>query len=347
LPSPAIYVSTNKDDLPIVIDTGAYCTITPSLSDFTSKPTQPGTATLRSLTTVQTKVSGQGPIKWDIEDVNGVYKKLRTTSYYVPEATIRLFSPQAYFKSNPSGRLTLDIDGITLHMPCGTDLKFPIQPGSNLPIMLTRQALHWSSSSNVRSSHKPSLNTMSNILSFICSTTYDNFVHGTIFHSQHAGAMAAVINDDAVLKQANSNLSPEQKELLLWHYRLGHIGIARVQSLLQKPRTNSFNDRQTRLISPSNKKSSHCHPPLCSSCQYAKQKRKNPPKSSVSKPLTTTGLSDDVLNAGDRVSVDLYCSSTNGRLPYTFGKEKAELQFTGGAIFVDHSTRLIHNTHQL
>jgi hypothetical protein len=104
--------------------------------------------------------------------------------------------------------------------------------------------------------------------------TYDTFVHGAIFHLQHAGAMAAVINDDAVLKQANSNLSPEQKELLLWHYRLGHIGIAQVQYLLQKPRTNSFNDRHIRLISPSNNKSSHCHPPLCSSCQYAKQKQK-------------------------------------------------------------------------
>jgi hypothetical protein len=112
---------------------------------------------------------------------------------------------------------------------------------------------------------------MSNILSFICSTTYDHFVHGTVFHLQHAGAMAASISDDAVLKQANSNLSPEQKELLLWHYRLGHIGISRVQSLLQKPRTNSFDDSQSRLISPSNNKSSHCHAPLCSSCQYTKR----------------------------------------------------------------------------
>jgi hypothetical protein len=120
-----------------VIDTGASCTITPSLSDFTSKPTKPDTATLGSLTTVQTKVTRQGPIEWDIEDVNGVLKKLKTTSYYVPEATVRLFSPQAYFKANPKGSLTLNIDGIFLHMPCGTSLKFPIQPGSNLPIMLT------------------------------------------------------------------------------------------------------------------------------------------------------------------------------------------------------------------
>jgi hypothetical protein len=69
LTSPAIYVSANKGDFPIVIDTGASCTITPTLSDFTSRPTKPDTATLGSLTTVQTKVSGQGPIKWDIEDV--------------------------------------------------------------------------------------------------------------------------------------------------------------------------------------------------------------------------------------------------------------------------------------
>jgi hypothetical protein len=63
-------------------------------------------------------------------------------------------------------------------------------------------------------------------------------------------------------------------------------------------------------------------------------------------PLTTPGLSEDILNAGDRVSVDIYCSSTKGRLPHTFGKEKSAIQFTGGAIFVDHASRLIHNTHQ-
>jgi hypothetical protein len=123
-------------------------------------------------------------------------------------------------------------------MPCGTNLKFPIQPGSNLPIMLTRQALHRSrtKSCNLNRPHQsPSLDTMSNILSSICSTTYDHFVHGAVFHLQHASAMAAVVCDDAVLKHANNNLSPEQKELLLWHHRLGHIGIARVQSLLQKP----------------------------------------------------------------------------------------------------------------
>jgi hypothetical protein len=350
LSSPSIYVSTNKDDLPIVIDTGASCTITPTLSDFTSHPTSADTKSLGSLTTVETKVTGQGPIEWEIEDINGITKKLATISYYVPEATIRLFSPQAYFKLNPTAHLTLNADGLALHMACGTVLNFPIQPGSHLPIMLTRQSLQRGrdNSGSNKPLHKPSLNHMSNILSFICSTTYDAFVHGAVFHLQHAGAMAAVVSDDAVLKNHNTNLSPEQKELLLWHYRLGHIGFGKVQSYLQKPRTSSLNDMQSRIITPSNSKCSHCHPPLCAACQYAKQKRKNPPRDKAIGSLSSssTGLSDDILHPGDRVSVDIYCSSTPGRLPHTFGKEKSSLQFTCGGIFVDHASRLIHNTHQ-
>ena len=36
-----------------------------------------------------------------------------------------------------------------------------------------------------------------------------------------------------VTKEANQNLTPPQKELLKWHYRLGHLGLQRVQALLR------------------------------------------------------------------------------------------------------------------
>ena len=61
---------------------------------------------------------------------------------------------------------------------------------------------------------------------------------------------------------------------------------------------------------------------------------------------TLGGLSDDIITPGQRVSVDLYVSSTPGRLPNTLGKEKISSQFTGGAIFVDHATRYIFNKHK-
>jgi len=44
--------------------------------------------------------------------------------------------------------------------------------------------------------------------------------------------------------------------------------------------------------------------------------------------------------------VDLYVSAVRGRLSESYGKEKIDKLYTGGAIFVDHKSRLVHHTHQ-
>ena len=82
---------------------------------------------------------------------------------------------------------------------------------------------------------------------------------------------------------------------------------------------------------------------MCAICQYAKQKRKHPPKNTTALPTIPTigGLSDNVTEPRQRVSVDLYVATTPGCSPNTFGNEKVEAQFTGGAIFVDHASRYI------
>lgn len=115
-----------------------------------------------------------------------------------------------------------------------------------------------------------------------------------------------------------------------------------VQTILAKPR-----DGKKRLIQPSNNKCSHCPTVLCEACQYAKQKRRNPPSNTTkARPELEGALSRDVLIPGQKVSVDLYQSSVKGRLSYTFGKEKHDHKYTGGAIFVDHATKSVHHTHQ-
>ena len=74
-------------------------------------------------------------------------KLLTTTAYYVPEATIRLFSPQVCINENPTNSsLFLDSTGIALTLTCGNILRFPPQKESNLPIMLTQKALNESTS---------------------------------------------------------------------------------------------------------------------------------------------------------------------------------------------------------
>ena len=150
-----------------------------------------------------------------------------------------------------------------------------------------------------------------------------------------------------LLSESNLNLRPEQKELSLWHCKLGHINMKRVQSILAKPQNPLKAESECRIVQPSNNKSSHCLIPLCVACQFAKQQRRNPPTQIThNRPETDGALSVDALAPGERVSVDIYMSSARGRLPGTFGKERETAQYIGGSIFVDHSTRFLYHQHQ-
>ena len=174
--------------------------------------------------------------------------------------------------------------------------------------MLTQQTLNKPKS---KCAHVPIHNPIINSLQLLYSTTYAIFMIGTILHSvdQPSVLISSSASEDVVSKQANINLSPEQQELLLWHYRLGHISIKHVQSLLQKPRLG-----EPCIIKPSNNKCLHCQQPMCAVCQYAKQKRPQPPKNTTTFPPIPTigGLSDNITKPGQQFSVDLYVATTSG-----------------------------------
>jgi hypothetical protein len=121
LQNPAIYHSNKPDELPIVIDTGASCSITPMHSDFIGTIDPSDVSTLNNISGT-TAVVGQGTIEWNIQDAKGVVKPIQTTAYYIPQATIRLFSPQVYIKQDKSGtsEMTLKKHGVHLILTCGT-----------------------------------------------------------------------------------------------------------------------------------------------------------------------------------------------------------------------------------
>ena len=72
LNSPTIYVSTTPKELPIVIDTGASCSVTPNLNDYITTPTKPDVSHMEGLNGNTTEVLGSGPIRWDIKDAHGI-----------------------------------------------------------------------------------------------------------------------------------------------------------------------------------------------------------------------------------------------------------------------------------
>ena len=153
-----IYSSNKTCKVPIIIDTDASCSVTPIIDNFMSPPTKPDATKMEGLNGQTTQVLSEGIIKWEIEDVNGIQDQIETTAYVVHKANVQLPSPQVYIteqakKQNTHCQLTLNSADISMILRNGTVLKFPLQKGNNLPIMLTQQAIHPNQNSFTSTTH--------------------------------------------------------------------------------------------------------------------------------------------------------------------------------------------------
>ena len=120
-----------------------------------------------------------------------------------------------------------------------------------------------------------------------------------------------------VVSQANSNLTKPKKELLRWHFCLGHLGCKRIQFLM---RTGVLGRGETnrRLHTAA---SCIQNPPRCAACQHGKQsQRPHPGKVSTTAQDRAGILKAKPLQPGQCVSVDHFVCSTKGRLFTSFGK---------------------------
>jgi hypothetical protein len=142
-----------------------------------------------------------------------------------------------------------------------------------------------------------------------------------------------------VTDEKNQNLSHAQKELLRWHFRLGHLNFKSIQLLLRS---------KTLGESSLKRAAGKCPIPKCASCQYGKQKRR-PTGATVQVPVSERegSLKSGDLQPGQQVSVDHFYATHKGRLYESFGKSKADKMYMGGCIFVDHSSGYVHVEHQV
>jgi GAG-pre-integrase domain len=126
---------------------------------------------------------------------------------------------------------------MSMTLPDETILRFPYACGCNLPLMLTKAT--------------PST---------IVGLSY----HDVKFMFDSATTYLPVADETI------QNLTSPQKELMLWHWRLGHINFQWVQMLTAQPRD------KTVLPSIITKQPtvSSCRIPQCMACQMAKQARR-------------------------------------------------------------------------
>ena len=307
----SVYFSPRVEDYPIIIDTGASMSLTPSRDDFVGNLDPAPISELHGLNTT-TPVCGIGTVSWSVKDIFGVVRTIKTRAYYVPDASIRLFSPQTYMQTVGKGHMLVHAQRTVLQVSDGTDLVFPYHQSSNLPYMLTAPQAQ-------------------------LGLTYEDTV---TLSSSSVGCYLSVAD------QVNQNITPTQKELLKWHWRLGHVHFAWLQRLAATTR----NSERPELPVLTSKYSalSTCAPPMCAACQLGKLNRRGTTnKIEIGRPEQEMLLRQNQITPGSLVSADQYISSVLGRRPHTKGKEPKHERFVGGTLFVDHATSYVYLRHQV
>ncbi len=149
---------------------------------------------------------------------------------------------------------------------------------------------------------------------------------------------------------SNVNLTPGQKELLLWHWRLG-ISMSRIHELMVPHRAkdeSGLQDVMPCVITPAFKTAATCPIPCCAACELACA---HCHPTGATKQLAVEEkagiLSANKYQVGDLVSKDQFVSGTPGWLFSGYGREAQHNWFHGGTIFNDAASGAIWVEHQV
>ena len=293
---PSLNLTTSdplKNKFPIIFDTGASLAVSGFKEDFVGSIVTPQQSLTLGGMAQGISIAGTGVVQWAFQSKNQEEIIIKTHCYYVPNAKVRILSPQRLFCEEKGiigsfqteeKQAKLTINGSVLHID--------YHERSFLPISYATNALS--------SDHQVNL---------------------------------------SILSEDNQNLTPAQKLLLSWHYRLGHKYMGFIQQLFRSLNSVFCGDKFVAA--------SRCIQPKCEICQYAKAKRR-PLKGSVRKldGQVTGSCKANHLRPGQTVSVDHFESRLKGRTYTSFGKTTSS-QYVGGCIFVDHMSSKMHVEHQL
>ena len=137
---------------------------------------------------------------------------------------------------------------------------------------------------------------------------------------------------------SNKNLTGPQRELLLWHWKLG-VSMTRIQQMMVEHEAVDMNNESVimpQVIKPRYRTTSSCPIPLCAACELARAKKQSPKVIRQEAIAEKEGiLSANEYMPGDFVSMDQFVVKTPERLPTGYGKGVRSNCYHGGTIFND------------
>ena len=281
---------------PIIWDSGASISITNDAKDFIGKIKPFPDLKVKGIAN-KMKAVGRGTVLWTVLDTNGAPRMLKLPAFHVPKISVRLLSTQNLLQQYHGEKIIQD--GYTL-----TLTGIPGDPD------------------------RREVNVMVN--------PKNNLPMSYGYNSDHLQTTSLAFNSTVnEVAHQNANLSPAQKELLKWHYRLGHMNLLKVQFLMRTG-VLATTEKTRRLHTLA---STLTDLPLCAACQFGKQRRRTEPGTKTIIVKDKQGVTKDGnLHPGQCISVDHFVCSTKGRRFDSKGKSKINDLYTGGAIFVDHAS---------
>ena len=324
----------------LIWDTGASYGLTPFRSDFIDYVECD--IPVRDVTKVN-KVIGIGTTLHKFTDTDGKPVFIPCVSYHLPQTDVRLFSPQTYHQMH-GGYSEVYAESIQMKLRTST-ISITIEQGlTNLPVV---------HDSFVSEKAKRGLGPL--MRSGLCRTRIsvldcfggvDTVVSSVITQSEQTFFPCFPCVGDS----SNENLTSPQRELLLWHWKLG-INMYRVQELMRERTFEEPLGKRTVLppiIKPKFPSARNCVIPVCQSCLLARARKRSPnAKRSSVIPESEGALSRDRYEVGDFVSTDQFICKTPGRLPEGFGRESNDRRFQGGTIYNDAASGLIWVENQV
>jgi hypothetical protein len=301
----------------LIWDTGGSAGLTPFRSDFIDYVECD--IDVRDVTKVN-RVIGIGTTLHKFVDGSGNDIYLPCVCYHLPSTDVRLFSPQVYHQIY-GGHSIVNGDEVVMRIRYENNLiklAIPIdRGGTNLPIVrdsfvsdkIKKKLAHKFRSALIATGIYAALDYFANV-SVNRAVSTSSRMQGIFSSFPCVGGLE------------NENLLMPQKELLLWHWKLG-IGMQRVQSMM---RNRTFKDPFGRtqvhppIIKSKFASTASCMIPKCQSCELAWTRQRSPNVKRVQPNLEVEGaITRNKLEVGDFVSTDQFVCRTPGRLPSGYG----------------------------
>ncbi len=180
-----------------------------------------------------------------VDNKNGNHVYLPCVSYHLPTTDVRLFSPQIYHQLHSEHSVVNGNEVVMKFQKKGALISIPIdRDATNLPVVHNSFV-----SEKVKREHASKFQSalpatwLYAALDYFANVSVDQNL-STLLRKQ-----GPVSSFPCVSGLKNDNLLMPQKELLLWHWKLG-IGMQRLQAMMMN---RIFEDPFGRL---------QCHPPI-------------------------------------------------------------------------------------